>query len=161
MKVAFVTRLNLYTIAGGDTVQIEQTARQLTRMGIEVDILRSIDLIPYEKYDLLHFFGIPRPADIVHHSELAKMPFVVSTIFCTYGDYYKYNRKGIGAIFAFLSADSMEYFKTIARWIVGKDHRPTINYLLIGQRKSIIEVLKKANFILPNSQSELKRLKEV
>jgi glycosyltransferase involved in cell wall biosynthesis len=160
MKVAFITRLNLYTIAGGDTVQIEQTARQLMALGIEVDILRSVDVIPYEKYDLLHFFGIPRPGDMVYHSKLAKKPFVVSTIFCTYGDYYKHNREGIGAIFAGLSADSMEYFKTIARWLVGKDHRPSINYLLTGQRKSIIEVLKTANFILPNSQSELDRLKE-
>jgi len=160
MKVAFITRLNLYTIAGGDTVQIEQTARRLMDMGVEVDILRSIDVIPYEKYDLLHFFGIPRPGDMVYHSKLAKKPFVVSTIYCTYGDYYKYNRKGIGAFFAGLSADSMEYFKTIARWIVGKDHRPSANYLLIGQRKSVIKVLETANFVLPNSQSELERLKE-
>ncbi|OKS86923.1 glycosyltransferase family 4 protein [Mucilaginibacter polytrichastri] len=161
MRVAFITRLNLYTIAGGDTVQIEQTARQLINLGVEVDILRSIDVIPYEKYDLLHFFGIPRPGDMVHHSKLANKPFVVSTIHCTYGEYYKYNRKGLGAIFANLSADSMEYFKTIARWLVGKDHRPSLNYFLTGQRRSIIEVLKTADFILPNSQSELDRLKEI
>lgn len=161
MKVAFITRLNLYKIAGGDTVQIEQTARRLVDLGVEVDILKSIDAIPYEKYDLLHFFGIPRPGDMVYHSKLAQKPFVVSTIHCTYGDYYKYNRKGLGAIFAMLSSDSMEYFKTIARWLVGKDHRPSLNYFAIGQRKSIIKVLETADFILPNSQSELDRLKEV
>lgn len=161
MKVAFITRLNLYKIAGGDTVQIEQTARQLTNLGIEVDILRSIDAIPYEKYDVLHFFGIPRPGDMLHHSKLAKMPFVVSTIHCTYGDYYKYNKQGVGAIFARLSADSMEYFKTIARWLVGKDHRPSLNFFLNGQRKTIIQVLETADFILPNSQSEENRLKEI
>lgn len=161
MKVAFITRLNLYTIGGGDTVQIEQTARQLTAMGVEIDILRSVDVIPYEKYDVLHFFGIPRPGDMVHHSKLAKMPFVVSTIHCTYGEYYKYNREGIGAVFASLSSDSMEYFKTIARWVVGKDHRPSVHYLLNGQRKSIIEVLETADYILPNSESESERLKAV
>ena len=161
MKVAFITRLNLYKIAGGDTVQIEQTARRLIDLGVEVDILRSVDVIPYEKYDVLHFFGIPRPVDMIYHSKLAKMPFVVSTIHCTYGDYYKYNRQGIGALFAVLSSDSMEYFKTIARWLVGKDHRPTIHFLFNGQRKSIIKVLETANFILPNSQSELERLKEI
>jgi len=161
MKVAFITRLNLYKIAGGDTVQIEQTAKQLTNLGIEVDILRSIDVIPYEKYDILHFFGIPRPGDMLHHSKIARMPFVVSTIHCTYGDYYKHNRKGVGAIFANLSSDSMEYFKTIARWLVGKDHRPSLNYFLTGQRKTIINVLETADFILPNSQSEADRLKEL
>jgi glycosyltransferase involved in cell wall biosynthesis len=161
MKVAFITRLNLYTIAGGDTVQIEQTARRLRDLNVEVDILRSIDVIPYEKYDVLHFFGIPRPGDMIHHSQLSKMPFVISTIHCTYGDYYKYNRKGIGAIFAGMSSDRMEYFKTIARWLVGKDHRPSINYLLSGQRKSVIKALETAHFILPNSQSESDRLKEI
>lgn len=160
MKVAFITRLNLYTIGGGDTVQIEQTARQLVNLGVEVDILRSVDVIPYKNYDVLHFFGIPRPGDMVHHSKLAKMPFVVSTIHCTYGDYYKYNKQGIGAIFAALSSDSMEYFKTIARWVVGKDHRPSLHFLLNGQRKSIIKVLETANFILPNSHSESERLKK-
>lgn len=161
MKVAFITRLNLYTIAGGDTVQIEQTARQLQGLGVEVDILRSVDVIPYEKYDVLHFFGIPRPGDMIYHSKLSKMPFVVSTIHCTYGNYYKYNKGGIGAIFSGLSSDSMEYFKTIARWLVGKDHRPSISYLLNGQRKSVIEVLETANFILPNSDSESERLKKI
>lgn len=160
MKVAFIVRLNLYKIAGGDTVQIEQTARQLTALGVEVDILQSINVIPYEKYDVLHFFGIPRPGDMIYHSKLAKKPFVVSTIHCTYGDYYKYNQRGIGFIFARLSSDSMEYYKTIARWLVGKDHRPSLNYFCIGQRKSIIKALETANLILPNSQSELDRLKE-
>nr|WP_294794097.1 glycosyltransferase family 4 protein [uncultured Mucilaginibacter sp.] len=161
MKVAFVTRLNLYTIAGGDTVQIEQTARQLRNLGVEVDIVRSIDPIPYKKYDVLHFFGIPRPGDMLYHSRLAKKPFVISTIHCTYGEYYKYNRAGVGAFFSFMSSDTMEYFKTIARWVVGKDRRPSVNYLLKGQRKTISEVLRTANFILPNSDSESYRLQQL
>jgi len=159
MKVAFVTRLNLYKIAGGDTVQIEQTARQLRNLGVEVDMLRSVDPIPYEKYDVLHFFGIPRPGDMAYHSKRAKIPFVVSTIHCTYGDYYKHNRQGVGFFFAFMSSDTMEYFKTIARWLVGKDHRPSVDYFLKGQRKTIIEVLETADFILPNSDSEANRLR--
>lgn len=161
MKVAFVTRLNLYKIAGGDTVQIEQTARQLKNLGIEIDMLRSIDTIPYEKYDLLHFFGIPRPGDMEYHSQKSKIPFVISTIHCTYGNYYKYNRDGFGLFFSCMSSDMMEYFKTIARWLIGKDHRPSVNYLLNGQRKTIVKVLQTANFILPNSDSESNRLQQL
>lgn len=158
MKVAFITRLNLYKIAGGDTVQIEQTAKNLVNLGVEVDILRSVDEIPYEKYDVLHFFGIPRPGDMVYHSQRAKKPFVISTIYCTYGDYYKHNRKGIGKFFAGLSSDSMEYFKTFARWVVGRDRRPHLDYILSGQRGSVIKALESADYILPNSQSELDRI---
>jgi glycosyltransferase involved in cell wall biosynthesis len=159
MKVAFIVRPNLYTIAGGDTVQVDQTARQLKAMGVEVDILLSNDVISYNKYDLLNFFHITRPAAIILHSKLTKIPFVVSTIFCAYGDYYKYHQKGIAAIFSDLSEDSKDYFRTVSRWLRGKEHIP-IKYLWIGQHRSIIEVLKTANMVLPNSQSELNRLKE-
>ncbi|SHN27833.1 glycosyltransferase family 4 protein [Mucilaginibacter sp. OK098] len=160
MKVAFIARSTLYTVPGGDTVQVVQTARQLTNMGIEVDILLSKEVIPYEEYDLLHFFNLIRPADILYHSKMAKKPFVISTILCTYGEYYKYNRAGLGAIFTHLPADGVEYLKTVARWILGKDHLSSIDYLWKGQRKSIIEILKRADMVLPNSESEYRRVQE-
>ena len=160
MKVAFIARSTLYTVPGGDTVQVVQTARQLTALGVGVDILLSKEMIAYEQYDLLHFFNLIRPADILYHSKMAKKPFVISTILCTYGDYYKYNRNGLGALFTRLPADGVEYLKTVARWILGKDHLSSVDYLWKGQRKSIIEILGKANIILPNSESEFKRVQE-
>ncbi|ASU35172.1 glycosyltransferase family 4 protein [Mucilaginibacter xinganensis] len=160
MKVAFIARSTLYTVPGGDTVQVIQTARQLTGLGVTVDILLSKEIIPYEEYDLLHFFNLIRPADILHHSKMAKKPFVISTILCTYGDYYKHNRKGLGALFTLLPADSVEYLKTVARWLLGKDHLSSIDYLWKGQRKSIIEILKRADMVLPNSESEYKRVRQ-
>jgi len=160
MNVAFIVRSTLYSVPGGDTVQVIQTARQLTNMGVGVDILLSKETIAYEKYDLLHFFNIIRPADIMYHARMAKKPFVVSTILCTYGDYYKYNRNGLGGIFSRFPADGVEYLKTVARWVLGKDHLSSIDYLWKGQRKSIIDVLKRADMVLPNSESELKRVRE-
>ena len=160
MKVAFIARSTLYTVPGGDTVQVVQTARQLTALGVGVDILLSKEMIAYDQYDLLHFFNLIRPADILYHSRMAKKPFVISTILCTYGDYYKYNRNGLGAVFTRLPADGVEYLKTVARWILGKDHLSSIDYLWKGQRKSIIEILGKANIILPNSESEFKRVQQ-
>jgi glycosyltransferase involved in cell wall biosynthesis len=161
MKVAFVVRPNLYEIAGGDTVQIDQTARQLTGLGVDVDILTSNDVIAYEKYDLLHFFHITRPTAILYHSKLAKIPSVISTIHCLYGDYYKYNRKGISSIFANLSEDRKDYIRTISRWLLGKERLPIGKYLWAGQHRSMIEALETTDIILPNSLSELKRLKQI
>jgi len=129
-------------------------------LGVVVDILLSKDEVDYDKYDLLHFFNLIRPADILYHSKMAKKPFVISTILCTYGDYYKYNRNGLGAIFTYLPADGVEYLKTVARWILRKDHLSSIDYLWKGQRKSIIEILNRADIILPNSESELKRVEK-
>ncbi|WP_428330851.1 glycosyltransferase family 4 protein [Mucilaginibacter sp.] len=160
MKVAFITRSTLYTVPGGDTVQVVQTARQLNGMGIGVEILLSNAVIAYERYDLLHFFNIIRPADILYHYKKAKKPFVVSTILCSYSEYDKHHRKGIGALLSWLPGDGIEYVKTIARWLLRKDHLASIDYLWKGQRKSIIEILGRTQMILPNSESEYERVQQ-
>jgi glycosyltransferase involved in cell wall biosynthesis len=160
MNVAFITRSTLYTAPGGDTVQIVQTVQQLAGMGVNCKILLSNEQINYDQFDLLHFFNITRPADILYHSRKVKKPFFVSTILCNYSEYDKYHRKGIGALFTYLPADSIEYLKTMARWIMGKDHLISLDYTWKGQRKSIIEILKRATMILPNSESEYRRIEE-
>lgn len=68
--------------------------------------------------------------------------------------------KGKGRLFSYCSADSIEYLKTVARWVLGKDSLSSADYLWKGQRNSIIELLKGAAMILPNSISEYKRIKE-
>jgi len=160
MKVAFITRSTIYTSPGGDTVQALQTSRQLAAMGVDADVLLSNETIPYDKYDLLHFFNITRPADILYHSKKTTKPFVVSTILCSYAEYDKHHRKGVGALFTYLSADSIEYLKTMARWVRGADHLASFDYAWKGQRKSINEILRRAKLILPNSESEYKRIRQ-
>jgi len=158
MKVAFITRSTSYTIPGGDMVQVEETARQLTDMGVETNIFLSNQVIAYDEYDLLHFFNIIRPADILYHCKKAKKPFVVSTILCSYSEYDKHHRKGMGVLFTWLPGDTIEYLKTIARWLLGRDHLASLEYLWKGQRKSIIEILRRTALILPNSESEYRRV---
>lgn len=160
MKVAIIARSTFFSVPGGDTVQAVQTAGQLVRLGIDTVIRLTNETIAYEEYDLLHFFNIIRPADILYHSQKAGKPFVVSTILCNYGEYDKFHRKGAGILFSYLPADGIEYLKTVARWLLGKDHLSSISYLWKGQRKSIIEILKRAAMILPNSESEYKRVTE-
>jgi glycosyltransferase involved in cell wall biosynthesis len=160
MKVAFIARSTLYSIPGGDTIQVVQTARQLAELQVDTEIVLANQEINYDNYDLLHFFNITRPADILYHSKKSKKPFVVSTILCNYSEYDKHHRKGIGVLFSWLSGDSIEYIKTIARWVLGKDHLSTIAYTWKGQRNSIIEILQRAAIILPNSESEFRRVKQ-
>eukprot|EP01037_Dinobryon_pediforme_P007089 gene7089-7153_t len=151
-------RSTLYTVRGGDTVQVLQTARQLSALRVDASILLSNEQIDYDKYNLLHFFNITRPADILYHAKKSGKPFVVSTILCNYSEYDKHHRKGIGVFFTLLPADSIEYLKTMARWLMGKDHLASINYIWKGQHKSILEILKKTALILPNSKSEYQRV---
>ncbi len=159
IRVAMIIRSTLYTSAGGDTVQVLKTAENLTLQGVAADIKLTHESIDYNRYDLLHFFNITRPADILYHIQRSKKPFVVSTILVDYSEYDKHHRGGIpGIVFRFLSADQIEYLKTISRWLLGKDKLMSLQYLWKGHRRSVIEILNRAALLLPNSASEYKRL---
>jgi len=154
-----IARSTLFTVRGGDTVQAMQTARLLGDHGISVDIKLTNEKINYSVYNLLHFFNITRPADILYHIRKAKMPFVVSTILINYSEYDRGHRKGLpGMIFRFLPADAIEYLKAISRWTIGKDRMMSLPYVWKGQKRSIRQVLNEATLLLPNSDSEYGRL---
>ncbi|MCC8427145.1 glycosyltransferase family 4 protein [Mucilaginibacter sp. UR6-11] len=158
MRVAIIARSTLYTVPGGDTVQAVQTASHLADLGVCATIKLSNEVIDYSQYDLLHFFNIIRPADIVYHSQKAHKPYVVSTILVDYSEYDKHYRKGLGSLFSYLPPDSIEYLKTVARWLLGRDHLSSLSYIWKGQRKSIQQILRSAKMILPNSESEYLRV---
>jgi len=158
MKVAIIARSTLYTVPGGDTIQAMETAAHLNSLGVSADIKLSNYEISYKDYDLLHFFNIIRPADILYHSKKARKPFVISPILVDYSEYDKNYRAGIGKLFSFLPADSLEYLKTIARWLLKGDHLSSPAYIWKGQRKSIADILKRTALILPNSESEYRRV---
>jgi glycosyltransferase involved in cell wall biosynthesis len=158
LRVAIIARSTLYTVPGGDTVQAVQTAKRLVDMGLTVDIKLTDDEIDYNRYDLLHFFNIIRPADMLYHSHKAGKPYVVSTILVDYSEYDKQYRKGLGRLFSYLPGDSIEYIKSIARWLLGRDALASPSYLWRGQRRSILHILNNAQLILPNSESEYRRV---
>lgn len=161
MKVAIIARSTLHSVKGGDTYQVIRTAGELKKTGITVDIRLTNELIDYDQYDLLHFFNIVRPADILYHIHKTNKPFVVTPILVDYSEFDKYHRRGMaGIIFRLLSAGSIEYTKTIARWLLGKDALKSKSYLWKGQHQSIKEILIKAALILPNSFMEYQRLVE-
>lgn len=160
MRVVLIGRATLYTVPGGDTVQIVQTARFLNTIGVNADIKLADEKIDYEAYDLLHFFNITRPADILYHVKRSNKKFVISTIHIDYSEFDKTYRSGLsGIMLKFLSPDACEYLKTIFRWLKGKDRLASYSYLWRGQGKSIQDLLAKASMILPNSISEYNRLK--
>lgn len=160
MRVAFITRSTLYTVRGGDTLQVAQTARHLEKLGIGVDILLTDEYIDYDRYDLLHFFNIIRPADILCHIQPGK-PFVVSTLLVDYSGYDKHHRKGFsGWVCRLLSPGAIEYCKTIARYFLGKDKLMTKSYLWKGQQGSVQKILDRASLLFSNSTLESLRLAE-
>ncbi len=161
MKIAFISRTTLYTSPGGDTHQIDMTAHYLRRLNVAVDIYLADQPIDYQQYDLLHFFNIIRPADVLRHIRKTPTPFVISTIFVDYGEFEKKNRKGIAGMAArLLSGDGLEYLKVIARWIKNGDRPGSMAYIWKGHRRSVQQLIRKAAMLLPNSHSEYRRLEE-
>ncbi|HVY75125.1 MAG TPA: glycosyltransferase family 4 protein [Puia sp.] len=159
MKIAFISRSTLYSDKGGDTIQILQTAKGLKELGLTVDIFLSNQNIDYAAYDLLHFFNIIRPDDILPHIRLAKTPFVISTIFVDYAEYERQARQGRSSyVFRFLPDHTIEYLKALARFILNGEKIKSSYYLFRGHRRSIQKVAEKASLLLPNSENEYKRL---
>lgn len=159
MKIVFIVRSTLFTARGGDTVQVEETAAQLRKLGITVNIKKASEKIQYAAYDLLHFFNIIRPADILVHISRSDKPFVVSTILVNYSLYDKYQRSGVaGYVFRILPAAGIEYAKSIYRFLIVRDKLASISYLWKGQQASIREILKKAKAIIVQAPEEYEDL---
>ncbi|WP_205503245.1 glycosyltransferase family 4 protein [Rufibacter psychrotolerans] len=159
MKVAYISRSTLFSSPGGDTKQIELTAHYMRQLGVQVDIKLSNEPVDYQQYDLLHFFNIIRPADLLHHAEASGKPFVISTIFLDYGGYEKKNREGLGRFLnTFFSEDSIEYLKVIARFLKNGEKIISPSYLWHGHRKSVKRLIRQAKVLLPNSLNEYRRL---
>lgn len=159
MKIAFITRSTLHTVPGGDTVQVTQLARQLAALGATPTLCGAGDAIRYEDFDLLHFFNITRPADLLVHAIRSPRPFVISPVLVDYSEYDRHHRKGLsGQLLRLFSPDGGEYIKTIGRRMAGKDRLVSASYLWRGQRRSIRYILDKAAWVLPNSATEQKAL---
>ena len=159
MKVAFISRSTLHTNPGGDTIQILQTAKQLQQLGLSVDVCLSNETIAYDKYDLLHFFNIIRPGDMLRHIKLSGKPYVVSTIFVDYYEYEQKSFRGFRKMIArIFSPDAIEYLKVLARVVVNGEKLASPSYFFYGQRRSVKKVIAGASMLLPNSENEYKRL---
>lgn len=162
MKVAFVIRSTFASCPGGDTVQVLQTAAHLRRLGIEVDICKASDRIDYRRYNLLHFFNLTRPADILGHlRRAAGLPVVLSPIFIDYSAFDRQARRLPGhLLLRLLSSDRIEYIKTLARALKGTDRLCSPRFLWKGQQASIREILQRTQLLLPASEAEAAELQQ-
>lgn len=161
MKILFLTRATLYSVFGGDTVQIVSTAKYLRKLGVQVDIHLGNKRIDYSQYDLLHVFNIIRPADILPHLLKSGKPYVLSTIFVDFTDYEHFQRNGLAAIVTKkLSTDKLEYLKAWARWIKNGQSIHSTRYILQGHRNTVKQIATNAAIILPNSANEYKRFSD-
>ncbi len=148
----------MYSVFGGDSVQVQKTAAELRKLGVQADVYKASDTINYEQYDLLHFFNIIRPSDHLYHIRRSNKPYVVSTI---YLEYSGFDRRGRGAghrlLFGLLRESGAEYIKNLFRFFKRQDKLISTEYIW-GHHRAIKSILRNAAAILPNSQSEGNRV---
>ncbi|MCT4625276.1 MAG: glycosyltransferase family 4 protein [Schleiferiaceae bacterium] len=146
MKILFLSRSTLFSQPGGDTIQVKETANALQEMGIEVDIHLKGEEIFFNRYDLIHFFNLGRPADILPYLHKIMSPIIVSTIFVEYG-------KGF-------FQHTLEYAKTIGRWLNGSDVYPGWLYLQMRQKNAIQLVIDRSKFLVTSTSTEAQRIQK-
>jgi len=159
MKVLMISRANLYTAPGGDTIQIVETASHLRKIGVEVDVKLTNEVIDYDQYTIVHFFNVIRPADILSHTQYIKGKYVISPIFVDYEEYEKEVRTGLlRYVNKLFSSNFIEYLKVVARVILNGEKVKSKEYLLIGHKAAIKKIIKSSSLLLPNSNNEYLRL---
>ncbi|HDR8447420.1 TPA: hypothetical protein QC331_005748, partial [Bacillus cereus] len=72
MKVLYMSRSDLFTKRGGDTVQIENTARELRGKNVEVEFYSGPMDLKSKKYDIVHIFNSYNVAETLCNIKIAK-----------------------------------------------------------------------------------------
>lgn len=163
MRVLFQSRQTLFSVPGGDTVQILKTAEALRSLGCHVDV--STDLQPdLESYDLVHLFNLIRPQEVYLQALNAKRQgkkVALSTIYVSYAEYERNARRGLGGLAACcLSEPQLEYLKVLARAVKNREMNPgTMALLSNGFKRLQRQVLDMVDILLPNSDSEMARVR--
>ena len=153
MKVAFIARKTLYSQPGGDTVHLEQTAHHLRQRDASVDVILPPTPIRASEYDLLHFFNLGRPADLIPYANLG-LPLIISSIYVDYSAILPYSSPAIHSLGKIFGEQAVEYAKTLARGFLGADNLPPWQYILEGQKKSVQRVLHKARTVITATEAE-------
>jgi len=156
------SRVDLFDRRGGDTVQIEKTAAQLRKLGVEVDIDCSANP-NLSSYDLVHIFNIDWPAQTYLQAQNAKRqkkPIVFSPIHHSFSEIERYEREARYGFRRLLnrilrSRESRELFKDLGRMLADPRKIPsTLVEFQKGQFREQRELLEMSDLILVQTDAE-------
>ena len=163
MKVLLQSRRTLFTVPGGDTIQILKTQEYLEKVGVQCDL--SLELEPdLRNYDIVHLFNITRPQEVFVQARNAQRQgkkVIISPIYVQYTEYERNARSFPFRILSnVLSPHQLEYLKVLARVIKNKEfHKGSRLVIKNGYRNAVEKTLAICNGLLPNSESEMQRLR--
>lgn len=168
MKILMQNRYDALRNKGGDSYHMLYTKKYLEKEGIAVDV--STDLTPdLKNYDIVHLFNITR----VHETYLQfknavknRKKIVLSPIYHSMGDIRNYEIKNLNGLHGWLiknikSIDTIQLMKTM--YYVHKYPEAWYSWIIqfyksyTGQQK---EVLRNADYLLPNSEMEMDAIRK-
>lgn len=162
MKVLFQSRSTLFSVPGGDTVQLTRTADSLRRLGVTVDIATELEP-KLDGYDLVHLFNLMRPQEVYVQAANARRQgrrVALSTIYGLYTEYERKARPGLaGVVSRNLSPWQVERLKVMARVLTnGETGKGSLLVAGLGYKRLCRRVTELADVFLPNSDSEMGRV---
>jgi glycosyltransferase involved in cell wall biosynthesis len=162
-----LARSDIFSVPGGDTVQIENTALELRKLGVEVDVSSDIN-VPIQTYDLVHVFQldwVPETYFYVKQAKKAGKPIVLSPIHHAerevkkFDDKYTFGlRRVVGLVVT--KQEHRDILKNIYRSFHNKAKLlPTLKGAIIGYRRSQQEALVLSDVVLVQTTCEAQDLK--
>lgn len=162
MKVLIQGKVDLLTSGGGDRIQIENTARELRKLGVEVDIIPGFK-VDYTQYDVVHLFQLDWTPETYLYARSAKAagkPVVLSPIHHSltelkkFDDVYTFDFRRI-AKFLFRDQYKRDTFKNIYKSLFDlKKAKPTLTSMFIGLKNMQKMALEFADVVLVQTELE-------
>ncbi len=162
MRILIISRSTLFTQRGGDTVQIEQTAKYLAQAGCKVHIQTTGFCEDFKSFDVLHFFNLNRPADILPYLKEGRPPLVTTAVYINYSSVpAKVQTLKQRALSAVGNHFTQEYIKALARGVNGSDRMPKKAFITKGYKKMVELVLDKSAHLITASNFEFELIQSL
>ena len=163
MKVLMQIRANVYSCAGGDTIQMQKTKEYLEKLGLKVDL--SLELRPnLSDYDVVHLFNLTRVQETyvqVKNAVDQGKPIVFSTIYWPNSEFERIAGSGIrGKLGKILSINQMESIKALAKYLLWGNHDEGTRTLITHKYQEMQRyILENVDIFLPNAIEEMEQIK--
>ena len=167
MRILFQGRVDLWDKRGGDTIQIEETAKELRKLGVGVDIVNNWKL-NLSSYDLVHIFQLDWVCESYLYALNAKKQnkkLVLSPIHHSEREVIEFEeflrssfRRFVNPIFP--SQESKDVLKNVYRSLFDlRKMYPTLLSIFYGYRKEQKEVLEMSDIVLAQTNKEAEDLR--
>jgi len=165
MKILMQSRISLFKIPGGDTIQILKTKEYLEKLGVKVDISLNynIDLSNYDLVHFFHFFRIHEAYISCKNAKKQNKKFILTPIYVSKELRNNFEKSADLGIIKYINKivgeEMRERLKGVWHYFIDKERNIATKALILkGYNKLMKETIKEVDMILPNSKAEMDML---